>query len=116
MGEEVVKAIRNEKGQFVKGTVPNPTGRPKGSRNQANLVKEFITHALVNDLKEDAEEILAVAVRKAKEGDNGMIKLLLSDMLKTSGEEADDRSDLVIKVKNMTLTNEPDEKVIEHED
>ena len=33
---------RDSKGRFVKGKSANPKGRPKGSRNRADLTKAFI--------------------------------------------------------------------------
>lgn len=95
---------RSPKGTFLPGKSGNPAGRPVGVRNQTTQVKEFIEHALANDLKDDALDIMAVAVRKAKSGDNAMIKLLLGDFLnevrKDSGEPVD--SAVTVNVNNMT--------------
>lgn len=114
VGDDV--AVRNTKGQFLKGHSGNPVGRPVGVRSQTTLVKDWINNALMNDLEEDALDILAVAVKKAKGGDNAMIKLLLKDLLASTGEDEVDKSDVVIKVRNMTINAEPDGVTIEHED
>lgn len=114
VGDEV--AVRNDKGQFLKGYSGNPVGRPQGIRNQTTLVKDWINNALVNDLQEDALDILAVAVKKAKGGDNAMIKLLLKDLIAATGEDEVDKSDVVIKVKNMTINAESDGITIDQEE
>lgn len=44
-GEKMEKpVVRNQKGQFVQGSVPNPKGRPKGSKNKtiSAKLKEFL--------------------------------------------------------------------------
>lgn len=107
---------RNAKGQFVKGASGNPAGRPVGVRSQTTQVKEFIEQALANDLKDDALEILGVAIKKAKAGDNAMIKLLLGDMLaevrRESGEKADKSVNIIIE----NMTQEPVGITIDHEE
>ena len=108
---------RNEKGQFVKGTSGNPSGRPVGIKNETAMVKEFIANALVNELQEDAIEILQVAIKKAKSGSDAMIKLLLKDLIATKDDEESDSGDVVIKVKNLTLQQPQHEGVtLDHED
>lgn len=37
---DVIK--RDSKGRFVKGVAPNPKGRPKGSTNKTNEIKEML--------------------------------------------------------------------------
>lgn len=49
---------RNHKGQFLKGTVPNPTGRPKKKPNyfltaigkiEEQIIEHYIKRAFLND-------------------------------------------------------------------
>ena len=104
MGE--VTKERDEMGRFVKGVSGNPAGKGKGVKNKTNLLKDWINHNLTNDLEHEAKAILAVAIRKAKEGDNAMIKLLIKDLLTSETDASDDKGDMVIKVRNMTLNTE----------
>lgn len=94
-----------ETGRFL--TSGNPAGRPPGARNRSNLVKEFIEEKLTNELEEEAVEVLHVAIRKAKAGDNAMIKLLLGDMLSATrngtaeGEDAN-KGGITVTINNLT--------------
>jgi len=109
-----------ETGRFL--TSGNPKGRPPGSRNRANLVKEFIEEKLTNELEEEAVQILHVAVRKAKAGDNAMIKLLLGDMLSavrsgTAQADDEDSGGITVRIQNFTMNAEREHGVtIEQED
>lgn len=93
-----------ETGRFL--TSGNPKGRPPGSRNRANLVKEFIEEKLTNELEDEAVQVLHVAIRKAKDGDNAMIKLLLGDMLSTARGPAQVEDEgsgkITVTINNMT--------------
>lgn len=77
-----------------------------GSKNRATIIKEFLEEALLEDLQDDALEILAVAIRKAKQGDNQMIKMLLGDFLdsvRKPGEgQGDGGKQVVVTINNMT--------------
>lgn len=70
--------------RFVKGVSGNPLGRPKGSKNKITLMKLALEGELRTQLKHDAQEILQVAIAKAKEGDTAMLKLLVDKMIPTS--------------------------------
>jgi hypothetical protein len=72
-GEKQVK--RDSRGRFVKGKSPNPSGRPKGSRNFTTTVRKTI-EKLSKDGVDIKEEIAKVVVTKALEGDHKMIKLM----------------------------------------
>ena len=100
-----------ETGRFL--TSGNPKGRPPGSRNRANLVKEFIEEKLTSELEDEAVEVLHVAIRKAKAGDNAMIKLLLGDMLSTARGPGgdDDRTKGGIRVTINNMTREAQQEV-----
>src|ERR1022692_1048030 len=55
---------------FEKGESGNPAGRPPGSRNKATIIAEEIFQG-------EAEEIIRMAINKAKEGDITAIRLCL---------------------------------------
>lgn len=71
------------------------------------MVKEFIEEKLTNELEDEAVQVLHVAIRKAKAGDNAMIKLLLGDMLsavRNGSASSDDgeKKGVSITINNMT--------------
>lgn len=77
-------------GKFIKGVSGNPLGRPRGSKNKITLMKLALEGELRQQLKHDAQEILQVAIQKAKEGDTAMLKLLVDKMIPTSKAMDDD--------------------------
>lgn len=85
------------KHRFQKGVSGNPAGRPKGSKNKITLMKLALEGELRTQMKPHMAEILAVAIQKAKEGDQGMIKLLLDKTLPTT-KAADDEAPAKEKV------------------
>lgn len=65
------QVIRNEKGQIIQGTA-NPNGRPPGTLNFATKFRLFIDKiAEKNGMtsEEVEEQLMAVAIKKAKDGD-----------------------------------------------
>jgi Family of unknown function (DUF5681) len=56
---------------FEPGRSGNPNGRPKGSRNR-------ITRAVEDLINDQAEELAAKAIEKARAGDTSMLRILLS--------------------------------------
>lgn len=72
-GRKQVK--RDSRGRFVKGESPNPSGRPKGSKNFTTVVRETM-EKLSKDGIDIKEEIAKVVVTKALDGDHKMIKLM----------------------------------------
>jgi hypothetical protein len=75
---------------FQKGISGNPAGRPKGSKNKITLMKLALEGELRTQMKPHMAQILAVAIQKAKEGDQGMIKLLLDKTLPTTKASDDE--------------------------
>jgi hypothetical protein len=59
--------------QFQPGQSGNPAGRPRGARNRATLLAEAM-------LEGEAEEIMRVAIKKAREGDPAVLRLCLDRM------------------------------------
>jgi hypothetical protein len=55
---------------FEKGSVPNPNGRPAGSRNKATIALEKL-------MEEGAEKIVQAVMNAAAEGDMTAAKLVL---------------------------------------
>jgi hypothetical protein len=58
---------------FVKGKSGNPTGKPKGTRHKSTKLRD----AIANDM----QEIIAVLVGRAKDGDTSAAALLFSRTL-----------------------------------
>ena len=56
------KPGRDGKGRFAQGNSANPSGRPAGSRNKATLL-------LLGELQDEAPKVLAMMIKKAKQGD-----------------------------------------------
>jgi len=117
---QLVERKRNELGQFVKGQSGNLAGRPKGSRNEATKLKEFIEHANTEVLAAEAPAIMAKAIQMAKDGDAAMIKLILGDMMKhvrtEEGEKSDNKVTVSIElmkedVKDIVIENPPQEEL-----
>ncbi len=73
------------------GQSGNPEGRPKGSKNRITRLKLSLEEYLRNEAADHMRDILLTAIKKAKKGDNQMIKLLLELHMSKSGE-VDDRS------------------------
>lgn len=61
------RAIRNEKGHFVKGVSGNPTGRPKEDQEVKNLAKSFTYKAIMRlaELMDDSNGRTAVSACNA---------------------------------------------------
>ena len=62
---ESVKNTRNEKGQFLKGTVPNPNGRPKKKPNY-----------LEEQLEKKRERLAEMYIERASSNDDILIDLI----------------------------------------
>lgn len=67
---------RGKNGRFVKGHSGHPEGRPKGSKNVITTQKLMIEEAFRGDTQEDVQEVLALVVKQAKEGDKVSQKLV----------------------------------------
>lgn len=109
---ETTPITRNNLGQFVKGVSGNPAGKPKGSRSRSKLLREYIEEALLRDLSDEAGALLDQAIKMAKGGDAGMMKLLLGDMLKNARTEVtdteeDDRKSISVRVTIKNFTGQP---------
>ena len=65
---------RDKAGRFLKGTVPNPKGKPKGCRNKATLAAEAL-------LDGEGEALTRKAIEMALAGDGATLKLCLDRLL-----------------------------------
>lgn len=64
--------------KFKPGQSGNPTGRPKGSKNQITLLKESMELLLREEATpEDLKQVMRTALDLATKGDRSMIKLIL---------------------------------------
>jgi len=71
--------IRNSKGQFVKGAVPNPAGRPKGALSITDEIKRKLDEVPVGSKRSRLEELVEVVFHKALvEKDERMLKAIWS--------------------------------------
>lgn len=65
---------RNKDGTFAKGSVPNPKGRPVGSRNKHLIATEIL-------LDGEAEQLTRKAVELALAGDSTCLRLCIDRIL-----------------------------------
>ena len=72
MAKAPIKTVdkRNSKGQFAKGNIANPNGRPKKGLAIADRIREALTD-------DDWLEIIAKATEQAKAGDKAARDFLL---------------------------------------
>lgn len=97
--EVAPKVKRTEKGQFPKGVSGNPTGRPKGSKNEITLLRQSLDLQLRAQGAERMPEVLDKAFELALEGDRPMIKLLLElNMSKAVASEKEVQEKVEINV------------------
>jgi len=71
-----VKSKRNET-SFKKGQTGNKLGRPKGSKNKENLLKEVIQSNAQDLMLSNIERIVDVVCEKAREGDLTAAKMIM---------------------------------------
>ena len=85
---------RRNNGRFAKGASGNPTGRPKGRRNNATLLQEQL-------LGIDGELIIQKAVELAKQGNIPAIKVCLERLIPPAKERC-----IEIALKSVTNNEE----------
>lgn len=83
---------RTEGGKFMKGHSGNPMGRPVGSKNRHTELREAIELELLEMLQTQSVSILDVAMKRALEGNDAMLKLLLDKVLGSRRSEDQERS------------------------
>ena len=70
---------------FEKGTVPNPNGRPKGSKNRSTIARKWLEvmqdtkNPITGELEKLSQEdlITLAMIHKARKGDVGAYKQLM---------------------------------------
>lgn len=70
------------------------TGRPKGSKNKATVIKEAIENNMVERVEKDAISILEKTINMAKAGDTTCIKILMDRLWPTSKADQKDKKDM----------------------
>ena len=82
-------------GRFLTGNTLG--GRVKGSRNKITKLRLEMEEALRLNLRDEAEDLLATAIRMAKDGDSLLMKALLDKILTTpkDDDEANKRPEAV---------------------
>lgn len=83
-------------GTFPKGVSGNPSGRPKGRKNEITILKQELEHALREQAAPQVGKVLDKAIELALEGNPGMIKLLLE--LHMSKGSSDDKAKVAERV------------------
>lgn len=102
MAEELIapppKAARGVT-KFVAGKSGNPTGRPKGSKNQITLLRQSLELQLREAAAPDMAAVMRKAIDLALEGDRSMIKLLLElHVSKQNSEETNAADKVTIQI------------------
>ena len=113
---------RDNLGKFVKGVSGNPKGKPKGTKARSTLLRLAIEEMTLRETAGEMPEIVKKALEMAKQGDQAIIKLLLSDVLKAARvqdreEDDEERGKTTIKVtiNNYTGPKGPKPAVIDGE-
>lgn len=102
---------RESKPQLWKpGQSGNPSGRPKGSKNQITLLKISLEQSLRENAAPRMSEVLDKAIDMALKGHPGMIKLLLELHMSKSGDTDDKQADDKITI---NINQMPDSKLVQ---
>jgi Family of unknown function (DUF5681) len=80
-------------GRYLPGQSGNPAGRPKGAKNKVTLMKLALEGELRTQLGPAMAEVLAVAITKAKQGNESMIKLLVDKTIPTTKAQDDEANE-----------------------
>jgi hypothetical protein len=102
--------IKDNLGRFVKGTVPNPNGRPKGSKNRITKAKQDLEVLMREKVikKKDIQAVWESLVNAAKDGNVHAAKIVLDKTLSTirnEEEEGGQENRIVIKIDNLTMSD-----------
>ena len=95
--ENIVKPIRNEKGQLLPGVVLNPAGKPKGIKHMTTLLEEAIKKVATDTGTTEDIAIVSKVIERAKAGDMKAIEHIWDRMEgkapQTINVDADIRTD-----------------------
>lgn len=113
------KALRKKKRPQNKNLKPykpgqsgNPSGRPKGKKNEITELKQNLEIAVRNSVSpQDVIDIVQAMVAEAKAGKVGAAKVILdktiSNVKETEDTQSGDGRTFVFEVKNLTLKSDP---------
>ncbi len=88
-------------------------GRPRGSKNKDTIFKEVVQAGFERSLRANFQEVLAVIIQKAKEGDMKAAKMLLDRVVPVSkAVDIDNLKGKGLSI-NITVGNMEDSRVIE---
>jgi hypothetical protein len=85
------------------GQSGNPAGKPKGTKNAITLLKVSLEQYLREEASDHMHDVLMKAIKMAKNGHPGMIKLLLDLHISKAGnhEEATGDDKITININSM---------------
>ena len=105
--ESAEKTTSKQRGKpFKKGQSGNPTGRPKGARNQTTMAAEAL-------MVKDAENVVRAVIEKATSGDMTAAKIILDRVapdlpkVRTASDVAEAIANVIHEMASGTIT--PDE-------
>jgi hypothetical protein len=107
--------VRDDKGRFVAGKSGNPSGRPKGTKNQITQIRQNTELALREymsspDNARKALKVMDVLFEKASDGDVSAIKLLLDKVLPQARAGADENDGEKQKPVAIQIINQTSDK------
>jgi hypothetical protein len=95
----VPAVVNQKKTKFVAGKSGNPSGRPKGSKNQITLLRQSLELQLREAAAPDMAAVMRKAIDLALEGDRSMIKLLIElHVSKQNSEETNAADKVTIQI------------------
>jgi hypothetical protein len=114
---EQLPEIRDKDGTFLPGKSGNPSGRPKGRKNQLTVLKQDLEIAIrENASPADVAAVVNKMVQMALEGNVGAGKVILDKFVSNAKEGEDERESggqLKIIIENAQLDVNPQTNVIE---
>lgn len=94
------------------GQSGNPAGRPKGAKNKITYMKLVLEGELRTQLQHEMRDILAIAIDRAKSGNDSMLKLLIDKCLPTTkAGDDDDVAKEKIQINIGRLPDRPNEAI-----
>jgi hypothetical protein len=114
---EQLPEIRDKDGTFLPGKSGNPSGRPKGRKNQLTVLKQDLEIAIrENASPADVAAVVSKMIQMALEGNVGAGKVILDKFVSNAKEGEDERESggqLKIIIENAQLDVNPQTNVIE---
>lgn len=76
--------VRDDKGQFVKGTSGNPGGKPKGARTFASILRALLNNEDIDAVDmagfTEQDKLMLGLIKKAKETDLKALEMIVDRM------------------------------------